>query len=295
VEFDHSLFAQEHRMNFVRPFDRRSALGAGLATLAATAAGCAQNGATPGGAAAAGAARDRRTFVLVHGALLGGWCWSRVSDRLQRLGHRVYAPTLTGLGERRHLLTREVTLATHIDDVLNLIDSEGLTDVTLVGHSFAGIITTAVADRLGRAKIRNLVYVDALVPTDGMAWRDFHAQANRDGFMKNVNDLGGGWKLMPAPGVTHLGVTDPGDTKWLLDKQTPHPASTYTAAVALLRGGYAPFARTYIDCTEPVLVTINSTKERVRKESGWQIVTMKTGHLPMVTQPEALTDILLRS
>lgn len=277
-------------MNIHRKISRRAALGTGIGVLSTAVSACAQTAAAPTPTAA-----GPRTFVMVHGALLGGWCWQRVSDRLRSQGHRVHTPTLTGLGERRHLLTREVTLATHIDDVLNLIDSEGLTSMTLVGHSFAGIITTAVADRLGRPAIRNLVYVDALVPEDGMAWRDFHAQANRDGFMKNVNERGGGWKFMPAPGVTHLGVTDAADAKWLIDKQTAHPASTYTAPVALPNGGYMPFPRTYIECTEPELVTINSTKERLRKEQGWTIVALKTGHLPMVTQPEALTEILLRS
>jgi pimeloyl-ACP methyl ester carboxylesterase len=268
--------------------DRRHLMLSSIATSIA-AAGCAS------GAQTAGKPAEKRNFVLVHGALLGGWCWTRVADQLANAGHRVYAPTLTGLGERRHLLTKDVNITTHINDVVNLIDSEGLTNVTLVGHSFAGIVTTAAADQLGKKAIRNLVFVDALVPLDGMQWRDFHAQANRDGFYKNVNEQGEGWKLMVAPSVRHLGVTNEEDTKWLLAKQTPHPASTYTNPVKLPNGGYNTFDRTYIDCTDPVLITINSTKERIKKEAGWKYRTLPTGHLPMVTMPNELTKILLDS
>jgi hypothetical protein len=111
----------------------------------------------------------------------------------------------------------------------------------------------------------------------------------------HVMEQGEGWKLMVAPGVQHLGVNDPQDTQWLLAKQTPHPASTYTNPVQPPNGGYARFDRTYIDCTQPVLVTINSTKERIKKESGWKYTTLRTGHLPMVTMPTELTQILMNA
>lgn len=260
-----------------------------LGSAGLTTSGCAQT--TP----ATASGKEPKTLVLVHGALLGGWVWIRVADQLAAQGHRAFTPTLTGLGERRHLLNRDVNLSTHIEDVVNVIEWNDLRNVTLVGHSFAGIVTTAVADRLGPARVRELVFVDALVPLNGMAWRDFHAPANRESFFKNVNEQGEGWKFMPAPGVTHLGVTDASDTRWLLARQTAQPAATYTEPVRLTKGGYEPFPRIYIDCTQPVLPTINSTKERIRTEQGWKIVTMATGHLPMVTQPGELTRTLLSS
>lgn len=108
-------------------------------------------------------------FVLVHGAWHGAWCWRRVTDRLQAAGHRVHAVTLTGVGERSHLLSRDITLETHITDVLQAIAFEEMDDVVLAVHSYAGMIGTAVADRIGD-RLRHLVYVDAVVPRPGEAW-----------------------------------------------------------------------------------------------------------------------------
>lgn len=108
-------------------------------------------------------------FVLVHGAWHGGWCWRRVADWLTAAGHRVFCPTLTGLGERAHLLTRDVNMTTHIADVLALLESEELHDVVLVGHSYGGIVITGVAAR-AKARLRQLVYLDSAIVEDGESW-----------------------------------------------------------------------------------------------------------------------------
>ena len=113
------------------------------------------------------------TFVLVHGATAGGWVWKVVGAELEQAGHVVYRPTLTGLGERVHLLTREVGLDTHITDVVNHILYEELTDIILVGHSYGGLVVTGVTDRLPD-RIRELVYFDALIPHDGEAGCDLY-------------------------------------------------------------------------------------------------------------------------
>ena len=107
-----------------------------------------------------------KTFVLVHGAWHGGWCWRRVSDLLEKKGHKVFAPTMTGLGERSHLLDPKVNLATHVTDIVNIITWEGLSDIVLVGHSYGGVIISGVAEQL-REAIGSIVFLDAFVPESG--------------------------------------------------------------------------------------------------------------------------------
>src|SRR3984957_4205166 len=119
------------------------------------------------------------TFVLVHGAWHGGWCWQRVADRLRGSGHTVFSPTLTGLGERSHLLRGGIDLKTHITDVVNVIKWEGLTDVVLCGHSYGGFVISGVAEQVGPA-IRAIVFLDAFVSRDGVKVQDLTGPAVKD-------------------------------------------------------------------------------------------------------------------
>src|ERR1700728_4589280 len=112
-----------------------------------------------------------KTFVLVHGAWHGGWCWRRVTDRLTVKGHRVYTPTLTGVADRSHLLSESVNLSTHVTDVVNLIRWEEMTDIVLCGHSYGGMVVTGVADKMSE-RIAALVYLDAFVPESGQSMQD---------------------------------------------------------------------------------------------------------------------------
>ena len=146
-----------------RRLGRRSVLKSAVAATAFAAAA----GAPP----AAAQQRRKSTFVLVHGAWHGGWCWQRVTPLLRAAGHEVYAPTLTGLGERDHLASRGTSLATHIVDIADTLQMEDLKDVVLVGHSYGGMVITGVADR-SRARIRSLVYLDAFVPENGKSLLD---------------------------------------------------------------------------------------------------------------------------
>ena len=137
-----------------------SVAGAVREAVAATAAGA------PGVDAAAS---KPRTYVLVHGAWHGGWCWKHVTPRLRAAGHAVFVPTLTGFGERVHLSNPSINCSTHATDVQNLIAFEDLDDVILVGHSYAGLVIGRVADRI-RPRLRNLVFLDAMIPEDGKAF-----------------------------------------------------------------------------------------------------------------------------
>ena len=118
-------------------------------------------------------------FVLVHGAWHGGWCWKRVVDALHAQGHRAFAPTLTGVGERVHLMSSLFSLETHIADVANVIEAEELQEVVLAVHSYAGMLGTAVDDRMP-GRLKHLVYVDAVVPKPGESWSSTHASATRE-------------------------------------------------------------------------------------------------------------------
>ena len=145
-------------------------------------------------------------FVLVHGAWHGAWCWQRVVSRLAAQGHRVHAVTLTGVGERVHLMSPLITLETHIADVANLIEAEELQDVVLAVHSYAGMIGTAIADRMPQ-RLKHLVYVDAVVPRPGESWSSTHASAVRERGMVHQwqHPLAGAVNLVASP--LKLGAT----------------------------------------------------------------------------------------
>jgi pimeloyl-ACP methyl ester carboxylesterase len=238
-------------------------------------------------------------FVLVHGAWHGGWCWSRVVDALHAQGHRAHAVTLTGLGERAHLLSSFITLETHIADVANLIEAEELQDVVLAVHSYAGMIGTAIADRLPR-RLRHLVYVDAVVPRPGESWSSTHASATREARLAAAQASPEYSFPAPDPAVFGLAADD---HAWVQRRQTPHPGHTYQAALQFDPVRVASVPRTFIDCVKPRLGTIDSIRPRVRDANFWdgawsggggiRVEELATGHDPMVSAPAELTRLLV--
>jgi pimeloyl-ACP methyl ester carboxylesterase len=236
-------------------------------------------------------------FVLVHGAWHGAWCWRRVQPALVRLGHVAHAVTLTGVGERAHLLSKAITLETHIADVAGLIEAEELQDVVLVVHSYAGMIGTAIADRMPQ-RIKHLVYLDAAIPEPGESWSARHTPATRDGRIQAAE--ASPHYTLPPPDPAIFGLAGD-DHAWVARRQTPHPAEPYTHPLAFSIERVASVPRTFIDCTRPPLATIDSIRQRVRDPLFWggawqrggRVVEMKTGHDPMVSAPEDLVRILL--
>ncbi len=186
------------------------------------------------------------TFVLVPGAWHGGWCWRKVTPLLEARGHRVYTPTLTGVGERAHLLTREVNLTTHIQDVMALIFHEDLHDVVLAGHSYGGLVISGVA-RHASERLSHVAYLDALLPVTGKPPR----MTGSHPLVISANASGDGWKI-PVPPVTNgelMGVADATDIKWMLERLTPHPLATFQEVLDLDSRQPYPVPGSYALCT----------------------------------------------
>lgn len=236
-------------------------------------------------------------FLLVHGAWHGAWCWQRVLPGLIRAGHRAHAVTLTGLGERAQGLQPGIDLETHITDVMAAMDAEEMDDVILVVHSYAGMLGTAVADRRPE-RLRHLVYLDAVLPKPGESWSSTHASATRNARIAaaQADPL----HSFPAPDPSVFGLSE-ADHAWVARRQTRHPGGPYTHVLNFDPQRVARVPRTFINCTEPPLGTIDVSRLRMRDPQFWggawlpgsRVVEMKTGHDPMVSDPHGLTDLLL--
>src|SRR5512143_1846187 len=169
-------------------------------------------------------------YVLVHGGWHGAWCWDKVVPLLRAAGHSVYTPTLTGLGEQAALLTPEVGLDTHIQDMVSLIEANDLQQVILVGHSYSGMVITGVADRLP-SRIRHLVYLDAAIPRDGQSLADLLPMGGTM-FRREANKNGDGWRVNPPPERPHgrrglFDVTEEPDLGLVRSKITPQSLKTF--------------------------------------------------------------------
>ena len=227
-------------------------------------------------------------FVLVHGAWHGGWCWDRVAPALRAAGHEVHAPTLTGLSERAHLLSPQVGLDTHAEDIVRLLDVLQLRDVVLVGHSYAGQVVTAVADRRPDAIARR-IHLDAFVGDDGEAARDLLPDTVAHHWADSAATAGFGW-LVPVRSLSVLGVTEQDDVDWLTPRLTPHPWKTYTDPLRLT-GAADGVPAAFVECVSWMRV-FREQRERARRR-GWPVRELETGHEAMVTAPKALAEVLL--
>lgn len=235
------------------------------------------------------------SFVLVHGAWAGAWCWRRVLPLLRAAGHEAHAVTLTGVGDRAHLLRPDINLRTHLHDVLDLIAAEELDDVVLVGHSYGGVVITGVADALLQAglsagRLRHLVYVDAVTPHPGESWSSQHAPDTIKARVQAAEARPD--RAIPPPDASVFGL-DGADRDWVNRRQTPQPLGVYQDPLDFDALRVAACPRTFIDCVEPALPTISVMRERVRREPGWRIAELHTGHHPMISTPQVLAGLLL--
>jgi len=229
------------------------------------------------------------TYVLVHGAWHGSWCWRWVSELLEQKNHVVVTPTLTGVGEKAHLVSRHITLETCIEDVAAVIADNELHDVILVGHSFGGALISSVAERFP-GRIKQLVYLDAAILENGESMfsrmSDEVVQSRLEQAEKSSNGL-----TLPIPDAQNLGIES--DDIWanVCKLLSPHPVSTYTSKLTLQCKPGKGFPVVYIQCKQPEYTPLNWAKARAQSY-GWPIITMDTGHDAMITQPVYLHEIL---
>lgn len=229
------------------------------------------------------------TFVLIHGAWHGGWCWRRVEDRLRTRGATVFAPTLTGLADRDHLATPDVGLATHTADVARLVEVEGLSDIVLVGHSYGGMVVSAACEHIG-SRVRSLVMLDAFVPMSGQSMLDV---SPRSSAMVEAARARQEWRLAPIPAAAFK--VNEADRAWVDAQCTPQPLRTFTeplsAAAATARDAVP--SKAYIRATATESPWFDAALATARNTPGWRTFEVECGHDVMLDMPDRLTEILL--
>jgi pimeloyl-ACP methyl ester carboxylesterase len=260
---------------------RRIALGA----IAASAVGAVVTGSTAQPAAAQAAPK---TFVFVHGTWHGGWCWRRVADALEKKGHKVYAESLTGVGDRSHLLTKDVNLTTHVGDVVNLVKWEDLKDIVLVGHSSAGFVITQAAEQIGPS-VGSIVYLDAFVPQPG----DSLISLANPGPKKAMEDAVARGDLAAKPVPAAAFKVNEKDRAWVDAKCTPHPLAAVADKVTAASAREKIARKTYIRAKGFDSPVFDQTLAKLKTDPGWKTYEVPCGHDVMVDMPDRLVEILL--
>ena len=231
------------------------------------------------------------TFVLVHGGGHGGWCYAKVKRRLEAAGHGVFAPSLTGLAERSHLLSPDIDLDVHIADVVSLLHHWDLRDVVLVGHSYGGMVITGVADR-SPDRVGKLVYLDAANPTHGRSLVDIAGPALELARPHGAVIDGVELVLLPAPGAgAFYGVTDPDDLAWMDERLTGHPWRCFETKLELRdEAALSAIPQFHIVCESTLLTRDPKPLERAQAEG--RLWSIDTGHDLMITEPAFVADAL---
>jgi pimeloyl-ACP methyl ester carboxylesterase len=243
------------------------------------------------------------TYVLVPGAWLGGWAWQPVARQLRSEGHEVYPLTLTGLGERSHLARPEVDLDTHVTDVVNLIRTEDLREVLLVGHSYAGIVVAAAADRLAD-RVATVVYVDSGPFPDGTAYLDTQEPEARAAVERAVAGQGDGWRL-PLPsfeelekgfGASLAGLDEAARASFRA-RASDQPLATWTQPVRRTGAAGEQVAKVLVSCSFPLeqvrqLIAAGHPWFAGLAGPEWRLQELPTGHWPMFSVPGGLAATL---
>lgn len=228
------------------------------------------------------------TFVLVHGPWHGGWAWVRVADRLRARGHIVFAPTLTGLGERAHLLRPGIDLSLHIADVLGVIKYERLNDVVLVGHSYGGCVISGVAEAMPDA-IRSIVFLDAFIPHNGDVTVDLVPPAVQEVIRAA---LGRGDTTVPVRDAAAFKVNEK-DRAWVDSLATPQPIGTMAEKIKLSGARERIPKKTYIRASGYPNVSFEKAHAHAKADRAWRTYEVPCGHDVMIDDPDRLTEILL--
>lgn len=232
--------------------------------------------------------KSASTFVLVHGAWHGGWCWTRVEALLRARGHRVFAPSLTGLGDRSHLLHPGISLETHVQDVVNLVEWEGLDSVVLVGHSYGGMVITGAAERL-LPRLKAIVYLDAIIPNaPNESLLDVTGPADR----ARREAVAAGTGYLP-PGKAEFLKVNVADRAWVDSKLTPHPLLTFKQGLPAIGAHERVPNKVYVRATGIAVPFYDRILAERRNRPGWKAFELPFGHDLMVDAPREVSEILL--
>jgi pimeloyl-ACP methyl ester carboxylesterase len=228
------------------------------------------------------------TFVLVHGSCHGGWCWKKVTPLLRKYyGHDVYFPTLTGLGERSHLVSKDIDLYTHVCDITQLLEYEDLTEVILVGHSYGGLVIGGVAERIPE-RIKRLVYLDGYIPEDNKSAFDLIPGLEAIYKKRALTEHGKEW-LVASYEPKVWGVINPTDIRWMETRLSSMPWHTHDQPLRIINIQAQRIPKTYISCTE--FKDFHFMAQRA-KSQGWDYHELKTGHDAMITVPNEVAQLL---
>jgi pimeloyl-ACP methyl ester carboxylesterase len=275
------MATQENKMDHERHSPTRRAVIGDIAI--GLAAGTLAAGTEP-----ALAQTERKTFVLVHGSSAGGWCYRRVADILEKQGHKVFAPTLTGLGERSHLMSGMITLDTHIADVVNVIRWENLDNFVLVGHSYGGWIISGAAEQVEK-KIAAIVFLDAFMPENGQRVLDTNSPRSRaeiEDAMKRAE------VSRPAPHPSVWKVNEK-DQPWVQEKFTAQPIGVAFTPIRLTGARDRVPKKTYVRATGYDNPNFEKAYAKVKADPSWRTFEMPCGHEVMIDMPERTAELLL--
>jgi pimeloyl-ACP methyl ester carboxylesterase len=260
----------------------RNAATGGLATAAA-----------PGAIDAAWAQTTRKTFVLVSGTFCGGWIWRRVVDRLEQGGHKVFAPSLTGLGERSHLLSKDVNLDTHITDVVNLIKWEGLENVCLVAWSYAGFIGSGALERTGD-RVSSVVWLDAFIPVDGQTVSDLSAETVRQAVQVAIDKGEAGIRGLVK--ISTDAIVAERDRAFVESKVTPHPVGTYLQQIKVSGALQKVAKKTYIRLPKFPQPPFDKALADCKSDKSWATFELPdVGHMAMLDAPDRVSELILQA
>ena len=226
------------------------------------------------------------TFVLVHGSCHGGWCWKKVTPLLSNASHEVHTPTLTGLGERSHLVSRDIGLDTHILDIIQVLEYENLNEVMLVGHSYGGLVIGGVAEKVP-GRIRRLVYLDAYIPQDNKSAFDIIPGLETIYKERALKEQGTEW-LVASYTPEEFGVTNPDDIKWMNPRLSPMPWHTHDQPLRITNPKAKILPKSYICCTE----FGNAQFKALESPADWDYHELMKGHDVMITAPKELVRLL---
>ena len=224
-------------------------------------------------------------FVLVHGGFSGGWCWDRVSERLRGAGHRVFTPTLTGLGENAHLVGPDVDLSMHIADIAAVIRENGLRDIVLCGHSYAGMVISGVAQLLA-SRIRSMVYLDAVLPEPGACMWDYLPDDRRRYYVSKTSGF------VITPGRPGPATVNAADAEWVASKSTPHPRATLHERLPATAGRNDVARNIHVRATAFPSAMLDGSHDRA-EALGWLCLKLPYSHNLMIDAPKQVCAILM--